>query len=93
VHPHRGYNHPKNVQSYPVALNKAKSMGTLIPTHPRTKPEESFVREEQNERGRIEPQLNNFMGSLDIEKPRMEEMQKFGGKRRSRVTTETATKH
>jgi hypothetical protein len=39
VHPHRGKNQPKYVQSYPVALMKAKSQGTLIPSHPRTKPD------------------------------------------------------
>jgi len=41
VHPHRGNNHPKNIQSYPIALMKAKSQGTLLPTHPRTKPDYS----------------------------------------------------
>jgi len=74
VHPHRGKNQPHHTQSYPVALSKAKSMGTLVPTYPRTKPEESYVAEEQRERGRIEPEINNFVGGLDIERPRLEDM-------------------
>ena len=49
-------------------------MGTLVPTYPRTKPEESYVAEEQRERGRIEPEINNFVGGLDIERPRLEDM-------------------
>jgi hypothetical protein len=36
VQPHRGANSPKNLQSYPVALMKAKSMGTIIPVQPKT---------------------------------------------------------
>lgn len=88
VHPHRGKNQPKNLQSYPVALSKAKSQGTLIPTCPRTKAEFSgnFNRAEINQK--IEPDINNFVGTLDIQAPKLEEMEKFGGKRRSRVTTE-----
>ncbi len=35
VHPHRGMNSPKNFQSYPIALSKAKSMGVIHPTQPR----------------------------------------------------------
>jgi len=36
VFPHRGANSPSHIQSYPVALMKAKSMGKLIPSQPKT---------------------------------------------------------
>ena len=70
VHPHRGKNQPHHTQSYPVALSKAKSMGTLVPTYPRTKPEDSVVPQDR-ERSRIEPEINNFVGGLDIERPKL----------------------
>jgi hypothetical protein len=69
VHPHRGKNQPKYVQSYPVALIKAKSLGILVPSHPRTKAdfsnETSKANVGQKERkSKIEPELNNYAGSL-----------------------------
>jgi len=71
VHPHRGKNKPKNVQSYPVALMKAKSQGNLIPAPPRTRPDFSADLLNKNladtdHRSKIEPAHNNFIGGLDI---------------------------
>jgi hypothetical protein len=79
VHPHRGKNQPKNIQSYPVALMKAKSQGTLIPMAPRTKPDFSNDLLNSNvaeidHRSKIEPQANNFIGALNIEVPKLGEM-------------------
>ena len=93
VHPHRGKNQPKSIQCYPVALQKAKSQGTLIPSYPRTKAEfsTSMTKAEMSQTGKIEPEINNFVGSLSIETPKLQEMEKFGGKRKSRVTTDYRT--
>ena len=93
MHPHRGKNQPKNIQSYPVALMKAKSQGTLVPKPPRTKPDYSndllnSNLDEIDHKSKIEPQANNFLGALDIAVPRLSEMEKFGGKRKTRATTE-----
>ena len=72
---------------------KAKSQGTLIPMPPRTKPDYSADLLNTNvaeidHRSKIEPQHNNFLGALDIEVPRLSEMEKFGGKRKTRATTD-----
>jgi len=72
---------------------KAKSQGTLYPTHPRTKPDlqdQSRANYSQTDhKGKIEPEINNFTGNLQIQVPALAEMEKFGGKRRSRISTET----
>jgi hypothetical protein len=57
------------MQSYPVALMKAKSQGTLVPTHPRTKLDHSKEPERSEETeysNKIEPEANCFSGSLEI---------------------------
>jgi hypothetical protein len=58
---------------------KAKSQGTLVPMPPRTKPDYSndLLNDniaETDHRSKIEPQLNNFIGALDIEVPKLSEM-------------------
>ncbi len=54
---------------------KAKSQGTLVPTHPRTKPDfsqdASFNGPEKDYQSKIEPEVNNFMGNLNIEVPNL----------------------
>jgi hypothetical protein len=72
---------------------KAKSQGTLVPNPPRTRPDYSADLLNANvaeidHRSKIEPQVNNFTGALCIEVPRLSEMEKFGGKRKTRATTE-----
>lgn len=94
MHPHRGKNKPQNLQSYPVALMKAKSQGALVPTPPRTRPDYSAdqlnASADVDHRSKVEPQLNTFQGALAIEVPRLADMQKFGGKRKPRAPTPTA---
>lgn len=58
---------------------KAKSQGTLIPKPPRTKPDFSTDLlnnniDEIDHRSKIEPQTNNFVGTLDISVPKLGEM-------------------
>lgn len=79
VHPHRGNNQPQNLQSYPVALKKAQSQGTLAPSQPRSPPEES-VATDSLPCAPIEPQKNTI-GVLGIEEPDLRQVSKFGGKR------------
>ncbi len=60
---------------------------------PRTKPDFSNDLLNSNvaeidHRSKIEPQTNNFMGALNIEVPKLGEMQKFGGKRKTKVATD-----
>jgi hypothetical protein len=69
VHPHRGANQPSNLQSYPVALSKARSHGNLFPTGPRTRPAPSISG--QSTQGKIEPEPNSFVGELGIVAPRL----------------------
>ncbi len=72
------------MQSYPVALMKAKSMGKLIPTQPKTscKYLENKINNEKERQydgaGAIEAQKNIYQG-LDIEVPDLHGVEKFGG--------------
>lgn len=70
---------------------KAKSQGVLHPSHPRTKPVHANENPRLNEtdhKSKIEPEGNYFAGTLEIEVPKLSEMEKFGGKGRSRMSTE-----
>ncbi len=74
---------------------KAKSQGNLIPAPPRTRPDFSADLLNKNladtdHRSKIEPVHNNFMGGLDIEVPVLNQIEKFGGKKKSRAVTENA---
>lgn len=66
VQPHRGANSPSHVQSYPVALMKAKSMGRIVPSQPKTscKYLENKINNEKERQydgsGAIEAQKNNY---------------------------------
>ena len=74
VHPHRGANSPSHVQTYPVALMKAKSMGRLVPTQPKTfcKYLENKINNEKERQydcsGAIEAMKNTY-SPLEIEVP------------------------
>ena len=94
VHPHRGVNSPSHVQTYPVALMKAKSMGKLVPTQPKTvcKYLENKMNNEKERQydcsGAIEAMKNTF-SPLEIETPDLHSVEKFGA---SRLRSSSKTK-
>ena len=95
VHPHRGQNTPKSIQSYPVALTKAQSQGTLVPFPPKTKNPDLHNSQQDAEKANIHqkftgvniyPEPNN-VHDLDIERPNLMNIEKFGGEGIDRATT------
>ena len=79
VHPHRGNNQPQNIQSYPVALKKAQSQGTLTPSQPKTLCYDSQANQNIGYTS-VEP-TKNTIGRLDIMEPDLRQVSKFGAKR------------
>lgn len=84
-------NSPKSLQSYPVALTKAQSQGTLIPFPPKTKNPDLNTSDDGNDNAKKFSSINiypepNTTQPLEIEKPNLMEIEKFGGTGISRGT-------
>ena len=72
-------NSPKALQSYPVALTKAKSQGTLVPYPPKTKKPDLNTSADGPDAPQKFRTINiypepNSAGTLDIEAPNLMEI-------------------